>query len=132
MKKKRKKSKKTSQRDLDKITKRELLRRDKYYKKDLTEIMDNRRIIMYSQGYPKDIDGRDSKIINQDMEVNKNENFKGVPNQRFSNPNRSIVCRRREDRRRSLFALRKIGRGKGAGRKRRVMTRYSSISCKRR
>ena len=47
----------------------------------------------------------------------------------FVNPLRVRVCQRRKERRETLFRMQKIGRGKGAGRKRRRITAESSIRC---
>lgn len=49
---------------------------------------------------------------------------------RFLLPEKTVVCVRRENRRRSLFALQKIGRGRGGGQKRPRWTASSYIHCK--
>lgn len=50
----------------------------------------------------------------------------------FRSPESVITCKRRNQRRRALFAIRKIGKGKGARRfKRRVYTEHSKIVCSR-
>lgn len=45
----------------------------------------------------------------------------------FEAPKKTVICVRRKQRKEVLHALKKVGRGRGGGRKRRNW--YSSISC---
>ena len=49
----------------------------------------------------------------------------------FKYPEKVIVCKRRKERRESLFALNRIGKGKGRKFKKRKITEDSKISCRR-
>lgn len=47
----------------------------------------------------------------------------------FVDPRNTVVCKRRTNRRKALFMLKKIGRGKKGSGKRRKMTEYSKVRC---
>lgn len=128
-----KRSKKTkksrpSQRALSKNTKRKLLRRVK--SQDYTDIMDHRQKEVLASHYPRDIDGRESRIVDRRRRYDNKRKATGYSNVRFINPMRAIVCRRRKNRRAVMFSLRIIGKGRGSGGfRRRVMKEFSHIYC---
>lgn len=127
MAKKNKKSKK-SQRNLNTITKNDNLLR---YKTDYTDIMDNRELKPLASDYPMDIFGKKADLYYDDkIRRTYDGKVKVYHSVRFNDPMRSVVCRRRKDRRKHLFIMRVIGRGRGVRKfRRRRMTRYSHISC---
>jgi len=69
-------------------------------------------------------DGRPSKIIVKPT----GGHLQTKEPLRFEDPRRTIVCIRRKQRRKSLFALSKVGKGKG-GPKHRKLTRDSKVRC---
>ncbi len=73
----------------------------------------------------KRLDGTEATYVTQTEDKNK---FRKIGQTYFSDPRKVTICKRRKERRESLFAGRKVGKGKGSTKKRR-RTYKSNIRC---
>lgn len=90
------------------------------------EIEDNRRI----NEIPRKVDARPAKVIVKSVKKGKLRPDFNRDAAYFTDPKKTIVCRRRKERKQVLFALKKTGRGSGGGKKR--LNENSFIRCTRR
>lgn len=123
---KKRRSKKRSQRKSDHFTKsKRLLRRN--YKFD-TGIDDRRVFRPNIDKEPLTFDGR---RVTYTLQTNKPPTVRRDPTLskiQFANPKKTFVCKRRRERRITLFAINKVGKGKKVSRIRR-RTPDSNIKC---
>lgn len=100
-------------------------------KPDLREVEDLRRIPhAHKQGRYLHFDGTPARTGYKPVQNRVFGMFQGM-HLGFLQPQKTLVCVRRKTRRRILFALQKVGRGRGAKRPRRARwTSKSYIRCK--
>ena len=124
----RKKGKKRPQQLIQQPKKREIRRRkDLALRSYLMEIEDLRTFHpRWALRDYKKLDGRDAEIVEGNA---RNIQKATIGHKYFSDPKKVTVCKRRRERRESLFRQRKIGKGKGVS-KIRLRTFKSDIRCK--
>jgi hypothetical protein len=91
---------------------------------DLRIIEDRRQKF---EKFPKRIDGTPARITENSYDSNKRRGFI-YSKTAFVDPKNVVICKRRKRRRKILFKIRKIGKGK-AGPKRRIRNFWSDIRC---
>lgn len=128
---KKKRYKSRSQRDVRNISKRRNLLRDPLLFEKLHEIEDRRRYHPYGYITARMVTGREAPIRATTRNLKRT---KRVPLHRsqlgFEFPRDTLVCRRRAKRRETLFRRKLIGSGKSSKRfKPRRMTETSKVRC---
>lgn len=124
---KRKHTYKPGQREASVFPKRRLLTRPQRYVNYITNT-DDKRKFDFGKKEALRIDGRKAEYILSDPPRIKKRYDRTKASIAFKDPNRIFICKRRKARREVLFSLRKIGKGKGSS-KIRKMTEHSKIKC---
>lgn len=92
-------------------------------RKKLSDIEDNRREF---ERFPKKISGVPAEYGEHQYKNRFGDVYSAIA---FDDPKRTIVCKRRSERRRALFQKKKIGKGKGVTPLRKY-TEWSKVRCK--
>lgn len=111
------------ERDSSHITSERLLRPPLPIKEPLRH---DRRLFDPTGKFPRDIYGFAGRmVVKKSLTKNNRLRYNEI---RWENPKLMEICRRRKERKETLFALKKIGKGKG-GPKERRLTEYSKVVC---
>lgn len=105
-----------------------LFEKNRYHKRDTYYGEDFRYFRPENYWTLLTLDGRSANLV-KNLNKTRQKRLRSNYLQRFANPKRTVVCRKRYIRRAVLFALNKTT--KGAGAKVRRFTWRSKISCKR-